>query len=93
MAMGDRQVKTDIQRIKRILDGKRVEYEEVDLSARPQRKEEMMAASNQVRTLPQLHIDGKVSSEVAWPGRSDFGYAGCCVLQNIVLFNKLPLLS
>ncbi len=54
-------VKTDIQRIKRILDAKWwLQYEEVDLSMHPERREEMLAGSGSLRILPQLHANGQV---------------------------------
>jgi glutaredoxin 3 len=50
--------RTDITKIKHILDTKKIEYEEVDLSLLPHRRQAMLDASDGVITLPQLHING-----------------------------------
>jgi glutaredoxin len=50
-------VKADHDRIKRVLDGKRVDYEEIDLSMNPERRLEMLRNSNNNKTLPQLHVN------------------------------------
>ncbi len=43
---------------KKLLDGKGVEYSEVDLDEHPERLKEMIELSNR-RTVPQIFIDGK----------------------------------
>lgn len=53
-------VKADIARIKRILDNKRVSYEEVDLASTPGRRAEMLAGSDDLKTIPQLHVNGRL---------------------------------
>lgn len=52
--------RTDITKIKHILDSKKTEYEEVDLSQLPHRRQEMLDASDGVITLPQLHVNGQL---------------------------------
>lgn len=52
-------VRADIATIKRILDAKRVAYEEVDLSMYPERREAMLAGSDNQRIIPQLHVNGQ----------------------------------
>jgi glutaredoxin len=62
--------KADIARLKRILDNKRVAYEEVDLaSSGPERRARMLAGSGGCTTLPQLHVNGRV--------RGAAGFAVC----------------
>lgn len=52
-------MKTDISRVKQLLHIKKVEYEEIDLATEPQRRLEMVAASDGVSSLPQLHLNNK----------------------------------
>ena len=76
-------MKTDISRVKQLLQIKKVDYEEVckrphtklklrhclhvialmapqiDLATDPQRRSEMVSASNGVSSLPQLHLNNK----------------------------------
>jgi glutaredoxin len=53
--------RTDVTKIKHILDAKKTEYEEVDLSdpRRRHRRLEMLGASEGEPTLPQLHVNGR----------------------------------
>jgi hypothetical protein len=83
-------VKADIARLRRILDNKRVQYEEVggkrvegergaqpwarraalrarvlpalqvDLASTPARRADMLAGSDGLKTIPQLHVNGRV---------------------------------
>lgn len=46
-------------RAKRLLDSKRVAYEEVDLGREPARREEMIARAGGRTTVPQIFIDGR----------------------------------
>ncbi|KAI8472429.1 MAG: hypothetical protein J3K34DRAFT_467398 [Monoraphidium minutum] len=52
-------VKADIARMKRILDNKRIHYEEVDLASYPERRKDMLAGSDDCKVLPQLHVNGR----------------------------------
>lgn len=85
-------VRTDIATIKRILEAKKVRFEEVrsgcvvhtdgtkqqcgvphywlagtqvDLTTTPERRDDMLAGSDSLRVIPQLHVNGKVSIAVA----------------------------
>ncbi|KAL4422326.1 hypothetical protein ABPG75_008523 [Micractinium tetrahymenae] len=51
--------KSDINRIKCLLDAKRVQYDEIDLAMEPQRREAMLAGSDGLRSIPQLHVNGR----------------------------------
>ncbi|KAL6771805.1 hypothetical protein ACKKBG_A27870 [Auxenochlorella protothecoides x Auxenochlorella symbiontica] len=53
-------VKTDITKIRHILDAKKVPYEEVDLASTPERRASMLAGSEGLLALPQLHVDGRL---------------------------------
>lgn len=55
---GTLKVRSDIIRIKNLLDAKRVAYDEVDLAMEPHRREDMLAGSDGLTTLPQLHVNG-----------------------------------
>lgn len=52
-------VRADIATIKRILEAKRVEYEEIDLSTQPGKRGDMLAGSDHNTRLPQLHVNGQ----------------------------------
>lgn len=52
-------MKTDISRVKQLLHIKKVDYEEIDLAMEPSRRSEMLAASDGVSSLPQLHLNNK----------------------------------
>ncbi|KAL3161337.1 hypothetical protein ABBQ32_010235 [Trebouxia sp. C0010 RCD-2024] len=52
-------MKTDISRVKQLLQIKKVEYEEIDLAVEPRRRSEMLVASDGVSSLPQLHLNNK----------------------------------
>ena len=54
-------IRTEISRLQQILAANAIEFEEVDLSLNPERRDEMAAISN-LKTLPQLHANGKASS-------------------------------
>lgn len=45
-------------RAKRLLDGKGVRYQEIDLYAEPGRRDEMVSRSGGRTTVPQVFIDG-----------------------------------
>jgi glutaredoxin 3 len=45
-------------RAKALLESKGVPYEEFELGAQPQRREEMMQRANGRHTVPQIFIDG-----------------------------------
>ena len=51
-------LKADISRVTQVLQAHGVQFEEVDLSLVPERREEMTGVSGS-RVLPQLHVDGK----------------------------------
>lgn len=51
-------LKADISRVTQVLQAHGVEFEEVDLSLTPERRDEMTSVS-QSRVLPQLHVDGR----------------------------------
>jgi len=51
--------RTDINKLKHILDAKKVEYEEVDLAQYHYRRQEMLAGSDGIDTLPQLQVNGR----------------------------------
>lgn len=51
-------------RIKFLLDAKKVAYEEVDLTMQPHRRGMMLDASEGNPTLPQVHVNGKVSERM-----------------------------
>lgn len=53
-------LKHDILKIKRLLDGRKCQYEEVDVAVDVDRRNEMAADEDGQKSLPQLHIDGKV---------------------------------
>jgi len=55
-------LKHEILRVKRLLDSRKIEYEEVDIAVESERRQELVADDNGAKTLPQLHIDGKVLS-------------------------------
>jgi glutaredoxin 3 len=46
-------------RAKRLLDGKGVAYQEIDVWAEPDRREEMVRRADGRRTVPQIFIDGR----------------------------------
>ncbi len=46
-------------RAKRLLDGKGVSYEEIDLYMQPRRRDEMIQRAEGRMTVPQIFIDGK----------------------------------
>ena len=46
-------------RAKRLLDGKGVQYIEIDVDAEPARRQEMMQRAQGRYTVPQIFIDGK----------------------------------
>lgn len=50
----------EILKIKRMLESRKIEYEEVDVASEPDRLKEMEADEKGARKLPQLFIDGKV---------------------------------
>ncbi|KDD72205.1 hypothetical protein H632_c3702p0, partial [Helicosporidium sp. ATCC 50920] len=50
----------DITKIRHILDVKRVQYEEVDLTDRPERRMQMLEGSYGISVLPQVHVNGKL---------------------------------
>lgn len=52
-------VRSDVQRMKQILDCMGVKYEEVDLSLNSERRATMLADSPGITQLPQLHVNGK----------------------------------
>lgn len=52
-------MKTDISRVKQLLQIKKVDYEEIDLAVEPRRRSEMLLASDGVSSLPQLHLNNK----------------------------------
>jgi glutaredoxin 3 len=52
-------VRSDVARMKQILDGMGVPYEEVDLSLTPERRATMLADSAGKTQLPQVHVNGK----------------------------------
>ena len=52
------QLKADISRLTQILQAHGAQYEEVDLSLTPERRQEMLDVS-QSKALPQLHVDGR----------------------------------
>lgn len=51
-------LKADISRVTQVLQAHGVQFEEVDLSLVPERRDEMTGVSGS-RVLPQLHVDGK----------------------------------
>ena len=51
-------LKADISRVTQVLQAHGVEFEKVDLSLTPERRDEMTSVS-QSRVLPQLHVDGR----------------------------------
>lgn len=55
-------VKSDISRVKAMLDSKNVRYVEVDIATSVDKREAMLAASNGERQLPQIHVDGKFAA-------------------------------
>ena len=46
-------------RAKKVLDGKGVPYEEIDVYSQPRRREEMTQRAEGRTTVPQVFIDGK----------------------------------
>ena len=46
-------------RAKKLLDGKGVQYEEIDVYSQPRRREEMTQRAEGRTTVPQVFIDGK----------------------------------
>ena len=52
-------VRSDISRLRQLLESLQVAHEEVDLTLTPERRTEMLAASDGVTALPQLHVNGK----------------------------------
>jgi glutaredoxin 3 len=46
-------------RAKKVLDGKRVAYEEIDLMVDPSRREEMVRRAGGRTKVPQIFIDGR----------------------------------
>merc|ERR1712060_829934 len=51
--------RTEIDRIRTLLQAKQVSAEEVDLAETPERREEMLAGSEGAKHIPQLHVNGK----------------------------------
>ena len=57
-------MKNDVYRVKQMLTTKSILFEEVDLSLDKSRRGEMIEASGGIQTLPQVHVGGKVRSEL-----------------------------
>jgi len=67
-------LKHQILSVKRLLESRKVKYEEVDVAVESERRKEMEADESGAKKLPQLFVDGKVLS---------------CVLVQLLLFIKL----
>lgn len=52
-------VRSDVLRMKQLLDCMGVDYEQVDLSLSPERRATMLADSAGQSQLPQVHVNGK----------------------------------
>ena len=46
-------------RAKKLLERKGVEYEEIDVTMSPEKREEMSTRANGARTVPQIFVDGE----------------------------------
>ena len=46
-------------RAKKLLENKKVEFNEIDLSENPDKFEEMLSKSNGARTVPQIFVNGE----------------------------------
>ncbi|GAX85563.1 hypothetical protein CEUSTIGMA_g13797.t1 [Chlamydomonas eustigma] len=57
-------IRSATARIKLILDANGVKYDEVDLILQQERRDDMLKASNGVKILPQLHINGRYIGSV-----------------------------
>lgn len=56
--------KTSIRRLFQLLDVLGVAYTAVDLAETPSKKFQMLEASDGNKTIPQLHVDGKLIGDI-----------------------------